>query len=658
MSTASDMLAIALGYARRGWRVHPLYEPVDEGGQYLACACGDPHDGSGKFDENGIGKHPRLKGWQEVATTDEARICEWWTAWPNANIGIATGKESGLYVFDEDGVEGREALAALAPDLAPTPTVLTGKGRHLYLAHPGVELRNRGKLAPMLDTRGDGGFVVAAGSLHRLGHRYTWTKGTENLAPAAMPLALFSAAQNASISSDGLTIPKGRAAEIPLADIPKGNRHDTLKSYVGRCVGLGMSAAETFEHIRAINQTRCRPPLPEDELRDMIVWTDAKERTKPPRERAFREEAPIASRAVLIQMSTIEPKETQWVWRNRIPLGNYSLFDGEPGLGKSQLLLDVAARVTRGWSMPDGTPGVQGRVIILTAEDDLAATIRPRLEAAGADLTLVHEMRIEYPDGKRYPPSFPDNVLQLRDVVQEYGDVKIVVIDPVTAFLSGEINSHKEQDVRRVFHLLKEAAEEHAFALSGVRHLNKNKGGSAINRGGGSIGFVAGARASSLVSRHPEDPARRVLACVKNNLGPEPSSLTFHLEEARIGAGWSVSRIRYDGTTTLTANELIAAMDEDAGARTERKEAKDWLADYLGDHEPHGAETLFADGDKVGHKRRTLQRALAELHARRTRPKVPGPWYYTLDAPILASPHKYENVASMQSMASMDEDAA
>jgi putative DNA primase/helicase len=150
----------ALGYARRGWCVFPVWS-IRNG----RCACGTACG-------RDAGKHPI--GWLvphgvHDATTNESTIRRWWTDEPNANIGIATGAVSGIIVLDVDGEDGEASLAALEREHGPlpeTPTVLTGKGRHLYFAHPGVPVPNRVRVALGLDVRGDGGYVVAPPSIH------------------------------------------------------------------------------------------------------------------------------------------------------------------------------------------------------------------------------------------------------------------------------------------------------------------------------------------------------------------------------------------------------------------------------------------------------------------------------------------------------------
>jgi len=148
-----NMAETAAEYARRGWAVIPLHTP-----QQGKCSCGNAACGS-------PGKHPRTMNGLKDASADPEQAARWWSMWPEANIGIVCGAVSGLVVIDVDGPDGEETLEALEADIGPLPETveaLTGKGRHLYFNHPGVEIRpSAGVLGSALDVRGDGGYVVA-----------------------------------------------------------------------------------------------------------------------------------------------------------------------------------------------------------------------------------------------------------------------------------------------------------------------------------------------------------------------------------------------------------------------------------------------------------------------------------------------------------------
>lgn len=166
-------LTWALAYARRGWRVHPLYE-VDP--QAQRCACWRSTDCPDKQ----RGKHPRLPGWQKEATTDEAQVRAWWGRWPSASVGLATGAASGVWVLDLDGPEAIAWYAEQERRHGEVQTVgiRTSRGVHLYWSWvDGVPIRNTQALVPGVDVRGDGGYVVAPPSMHRSGHVYAVMRG-------------------------------------------------------------------------------------------------------------------------------------------------------------------------------------------------------------------------------------------------------------------------------------------------------------------------------------------------------------------------------------------------------------------------------------------------------------------------------------------------
>lgn len=165
MNEQNTLLEWALYYAALGWPIFPVHTPLKQGG----CSCGKPC--------SDVGKHPRIKGWQEKATTDEATIRRWWKRWPDANIGLAAGGASGVFMLDQDNEAGAAYIAERGH--APCPTVITGKGKHRYFLHPGFPVRNLVKLAPNMkeagiDTRGDGGLSILPPSRHASGRLYRW----------------------------------------------------------------------------------------------------------------------------------------------------------------------------------------------------------------------------------------------------------------------------------------------------------------------------------------------------------------------------------------------------------------------------------------------------------------------------------------------------
>jgi RecA-family ATPase len=235
---------------------------------------------------------------------------------------------------------------------------------------------------------------------------------------------------------------------------------------------------------------------------------------------------------VFRKAAQIQAKPVNWLWKPWIARGAVTLLDGDPELGKSTIALDLAARVSRGWDMPPAGGPVEGAepagVLILSAEDSPEHTIRPRLDAAGTDVNQVIILDAVRTGEEDRPPILPWDLGVIEAMVREH-DIELVV-DPFMAFLDGEIDAHKDQDVRRCLHRLKLLAEKTNVAILIIRHLNKLAGGPALYRGGGSIGIIGAARCSLIVGRDPDDHTCRVLACNKTNLGPKPRSLYYSLE--------------------------------------------------------------------------------------------------------------------------------
>jgi len=308
-------------------------------------------------------------------------------------------------------------------------------------------------------------------------------------------------------------------------------------------------------------------------------------------------------------LTSIEPKPVDWLWPGWIPAGTVTVLDGDPGLGKSTLLLDLAARVSRGLSMPDGSRGgAPAGVVILSAEDDPARVIRPRLELAGADLERVALVSILTGDGAEREPTIDAPDLKRVEAAVREVSARLLVVDPLVAFLPEDVNALRDQDVRRALRLLKALAERTGCAVVVLRHWRKSESVTALYRGGGSIGIIAAARCGLVVARDPSDPTnvRRVLAVAKSNLAAIQPSRVFRLVADQ---GAAHPRVVWDGTSTVTADALAiaGAAPEERGALDE---AKAYLRDALRDGEvpakglqgeaPCSRRTLFSAKAALG----------------------------------------------------------
>jgi archaellum biogenesis ATPase FlaH len=343
--------------------------------------------------------------------------------------------------------------------------------------------------------------------------------------------------------------------------------------------------------------------------------------------------------AVTISLADVEPERVDWLWHGRLPLGKIVVLDGDPSVGKSTLAVDCSARVSTGRAWPDGAPNRRAAVLLLSAEDGLADTIRPRLDAAQGNPANVHALtEIRYRDEEDNVRTRPATLADLDEIERAVRRTRavLVVVDVLMAFLPGKVDSHRDQDVRGVLSGLAAMAERTGCCVLMLRHLNKAAGGSAMYRGGGSIGIIGAARVGLLAALDPEDENRRVLAGIKCNLAAMPEALAYQLTDS---PEHGCARVEWLGASMHTAGQLLAGpRDEDE--RTERDDAADWLHAYLVDN---GGEASRRDLVKAarseGHSERTLQRALRSANVTTARVGFPATTVWRLtDAPDRPQP--------------------
>ncbi|MEU5215965.1 AAA family ATPase [Streptomyces sp. NPDC020807] len=323
-----------------------------------------------------------------------------------------------------------------------------------------------------------------------------------------------------------------------------------------------------------------------------------------------------AASARVVRMSTVRRKPIAWLWNRYVPAGKLTIFEGDPGDGKSTMVCDLAARLTRGRPMPDGSPAQPGLVLLLTAEDGVEDTIAPRLQAAGADMAGVMVMTEvcepdEYGNVHARPVELPADLPHVARIIREES-VRMVVVDPLMAFLAG-VDSHNDQSVRRALHPIAKLAETTGAAFVVIRHLNKSAGGKAMCRGGGSIGIIGAARAGYLIAPDPDDAGgpRRLMASVKVNVAVKPPTMVYRLVEA---TEFGCARIEWDGTSDYRAEHLVAAETDDE--RSEKKAAVDLLREYLADGPRRSKDVAEEARESWGIDQRTLIRARQRLGAR------------------------------------------
>jgi hypothetical protein len=328
---------------------------------------------------------------------------------------------------------------------------------------------------------------------------------------------------------------------------------------------------------------------------------------------------------VLVTLSTVTPEAVSFLWAQRLAAGKLHLIVGDPGLGKSTLTLDIAARMTQGRDWPDGGRAPVADVIVLSAEDGLADTVRPRLDALGADVDRVHALTaVRGSNGEERCVSLATDVQALEVAIRDTA-ARLVVVDPLSAYL-GKTDSYKDGEVRSVLMPLADLASRTGVAIVGVMHLGKGEKRSALYRALGSVAFVAAARIVLAVAPHPEDEAKRVLCWVKGNLSAKPDTLAFSLADGRLC--WDSQPVIGVDADTL----LSPPVD-----RHERREADDWLRNALADGRVP-VKTLKQQAQDAGLVWRTIERAKTRLHveAELIGFGSSGRWYWQLPQPDVA----------------------
>ncbi|HXF73001.1 MAG TPA: AAA family ATPase [Actinomycetota bacterium] len=336
------------------------------------------------------------------------------------------------------------------------------------------------------------------------------------------------------------------------------------------------------------------------------------------------------SAARLTPAARIRSVRVRWAWALRVPLGAVTVLAGDPGLGKSTITMELAARWSRGQAEGDllGTPVP---VAIATAEDNWATTVRPRLEAAGADLDLVLRLEMDRADGSG-DPTFPDDLPEVERALAARA-VRVVIVDPFVAHLPPSVNSWRDQDVRRALAPLRRLAEGLDAAVVGVLHLNKRETGALVARVSGSIGMPAAARSLLVVAPDPEDPSgsTRLLAHGKSNLGPEAPAKRFRIEgrwaKGPDGEDIATSGIAWCGEVRVNKADLLSADGHED--RTARREAAGFLRELLAEG-PVPAEEVKREAAAAGIAWATVRRAKAELGVASKKQRFGGAWVWSL----------------------------
>lgn len=311
----------------------------------------------------------------------------------------------------------------------------------------------------------------------------------------------------------------------------------------------------------------------------------------------------------IINMADVEAVAVKWLWKPYIPLGKITIIQGDPGEGKTTLALSIAAALTQGEKLPNEVESkAPVNVIYQTAEDGLADTIKPRLEAVNADCTRVLVI-----DESKEELSMTDE--RIEKAIQQTG-AKLIILDPIQAYIGANVDMHRANEIRPVMSKLGRIAEEYGCAVVLIGHMNKAAGQKSSYRGLGSIDITAVARSVLIVGKMRDSPSKRIMSQAKSSLAPVGKSLLFEINEN--------SALEWKGEVDITAEQFL----ENGGAELSKLEiATEFLLEILKDGKVSQKEIAAAASD-YDFSTRTLNEAKKNLKVLSI--KADNKWYWKL----------------------------
>ena len=319
--------------------------------------------------------------------------------------------------------------------------------------------------------------------------------------------------------------------------------------------------------------------------------------------------------AVIRYYSSIAKKEINWLWYPYIPYGRITIVQGDPGEGKTTFALNLAARLSTGQELPESVspPSSPRNVIYQSTEDGLADTVKPRLMNAGANCS-----NIAFIDDGDYPLTLGDERLEQAVIESK---ARLLVLDPLQAFISADTDMHRANDMRPMFQKLTGIAERTGCAIVIIGHMNKASSSKGLYRGLGSIDIAAAARSVLLIGRLKDDPAVRVMTHLKSSLAPEGPSIAFELVPD--------GGFRWIGPYDVTADDLLSGVQHIEDTKSDQ--ARITLSEIM-ENGPIPCVEVYARFRALGISKRTVDAVKKMMNIKSI--KMPDGWYWKLEVDV------------------------
>ena len=560
LDRSASVLSMMIWFAGQDIPVLPIHGIMNG-----HCTCGD----AGCEDP---GKHPiasLVRHGVKNATTNPKVIRRWHGQYPDMNYAVAT---SGLAVIDCDS---KDALRAFRTGYHPPPTltVKTGRGLHFYFSG---EMPTRIGALSKLDVKsGPGAYVVGPCSIHECGAIYVLL---HDVPIADLP-------QNIA---DITAQPAATTAVINSRGIPEGMRNTTLTRFAGYLHSRGVPQASLLETLKVMNRTMSEKPLPDREVK-RIVSSVSRYPVKPlPEMRPFSE---------------VPDEKLEWLWYPYICLGTLGLLDGDPGDGKSQFCVWLVSEISRGRKLPNGASIPPANCFLFNFEDLPGAVIKRRLEANDADLDRVFIQTRTF----KLTPEMADWL----DGEIAKTNPRLVILDPIQAFITGDVDASNNVDVRAFMEQLKDIAERRQCAILVVRHFGKGQHDKAMKKGIGATDFVGISRNQFGLARRKDKVRGFIVFHMKTNF-ERGEAMFFTMGDAD-GRKGEQPKIGFDRFEEIDVDAFFAGSPASRGPeQDEREVAKEFLSKALADG-PKAAATLKSQGEARAISASTLDRARKDL---------------------------------------------
>jgi hypothetical protein len=353
-----------------------------------------------------------------------------------------------------------------------------------------------------------------------------------------------------------------------------------------------------------------------------------------------------ASRIDMVRAADVVMRQKSWIWKGHLLRGGLELMTGQPGLGKSQVQCHLVACATAGSKWPDGAPGIAPvNVIMVTAEDALDSEVVPRLVAAGANLDRVYILKSIRTDKQQRQFLLAEDLIALEREIARIGEVGLVTIDPITAYMGGKMDSHKATEVRSQLSPLKDFAERCNIAVSAITHPAKNASQRAIDHFIGSQAFIAAARIGHVCIEEIEEDedgervptGRTLFTNPKNNSHVKMPTLAYTIGEVVVAQDpqtretIAAPRVIWDqGTVNISADEALAAAKPRKSRDEAQSKVQEFLKEMLSDGRPVEEKIIREYGEQRGFTIKQLRTAKEKLGIESEKTGFDGGWKWVL----------------------------